>query len=185
MLILGISAFYHDSAACLIEDGKVLSAAQEERFTRIKHDADFPTNAIKFCLEYAGKTIDDISYIAYYEQSELKFDRLIKTYLMTAPYGFSSFIKSMSIWLKEKLWLKRYIRKQLDFKGEIFSPTHHESHASSAYYPSPFDEAAFLTMDGVGEWATLSYGVAEGNRLNITHEIHFPHSLGLLYSSFT
>ena len=185
MLILGISAFYHDSAASLLKDGEIICAAQEERFTRIKYDASFPVNAIKFCLEYVDCSIDDIQYIAYYEKSSLKFDRLVKTYLMTAPLGYKSFIRSMPVWLKEKLWLKRYIRKQLGFKGEIISPTHHESHASSAYYPSPFDEAAFLTMDGVGEWTTLSYGSAQKNKLNISHEIRFPHSLGLLYSAFT
>ena len=185
MLILGISAFYHDSAASLLKDGEIICAAQEERFTRIKYDASFPVNAIKFCLEYVDCSIDDIQYIAYYEKSSLKFDRLVKTYLMTAPLGYKSFIRSMPVWLKEKLWLKRYIRKQLGFKGDIVSPTHHESHAASAYYPSPFDEAAFLTMDGVGEWATLSYGSAQKNKINISHEIHFPHSLGLLYSAFT
>ena len=185
MLILGISAFYHDSAAALIQDGKVICAAQEERFTRIKHDASFPINAINFCLNYSNQTINNIDYISYYEQSSLKFDRLIKTYLMTAPAGYKSFIKSIPIWIKEKLWLKQYIKKQLGFKGEIISPTHHQSHASSAYYPSPFDQAAFLTMDGVGEWATLSYGIAKSNKLQITHEIRFPHSLGLLYSAFT
>jgi carbamoyltransferase len=185
MLILGISAFYHDSAASLLKDGEVICAAQEERFTRIKHDSSFPVNAINFCLEYANCSIDDIEYIAYYEKPSLKFDRLVKTYLMTAPSGYESFIRSMPVWLKEKLWLKRHIRKKLKFKGKIISPEHHQSHAASAYYPSPFDKAAFITMDGVGEWATLSYGYAENNQLDIKQEIKFPHSLGLLYSAFT
>ncbi len=185
MLILGISAFYHDSAASLLKDGEIICAAQEERFTRIKQDASFPVNAINFCLEYANCSIDDIEYIAYYEKSSLKFDRLVKTYLMTAPSGYESFIRSMPVWLKEKLWLKQHIRKKLKFKGKIISPEHHQSHAASAYYPSPFDKSAFITMDGVGEWATLSYGYAENNQFDIKQEIKFPHSLGLLYSAFT
>lgn len=185
MLILGISAFYHDSAACLIKDGEIIAAAQEERFTRKKHDASFPREAIKFCLEYAGITASELDYVSYYEKSSLKIDRLIKTYLMYAPKGLGSFLKSMPIWIKEKLWLEKYIRKELGFTGPMICPEHHESHASGAFYPSPFDSAAFLTMDGVGEWTTLSYGSAKANDLNIEGEIRFPHSLGLLYSAFT
>jgi len=185
LLILGISAFYHDSAACLIKDGEIIAAAQEERFTRKKHDASFPKEAIKFCLEYAGVTASDLDYVSYYEKSSLKIDRLIKTYLMYAPKGLGSFLKSMPIWIKEKLWLERSIRKELGFDGPLICPEHHESHAAGAFYPSPFDSAAFLTMDGVGEWTTLSFGSAKGNDLNIKSEIRFPHSLGLLYSAFT
>ena len=185
MLILGISAFYHDSAACLIRDGEIVAAAQEERFTRKKHDASFPKEAIKFCLEYAGVKASDLDYVTYYEKSSLKIDRLIKTYLMYAPKGLGSFLKSMPIWIKEKLWLEKYIRKELGFTGPLICPEHHESHAAGAFYPSPFESAAFLTMDGVGEWTTLSYGSAKANDLNIKGEIRFPHSLGLLYSAFT
>lgn len=185
MLILGISAFYHDSAACLIKDGKIIAAAQEERFTRKKHDASFPKEAIKFCLDYAGVTSKDLDYVSYYEKSSIKIDRLIKTYLMYAPKGLGSFLKSMPIWIKEKLWLEKHIRKELGFNGPLVCPEHHESHAAGAFYPSPFESAAFLTMDGVGEWTTLSFGTAKGNDLNIEREIRFPHSLGLLYSAFT
>lgn len=185
MLILGISAFYHDSAACIIKDGEIIAAAQEERFTRKKHDASFPKEAIKFCLKYAGVTVSDLDYVSYYEKSSLKIDRLIKTYLMYAPKGLGSFLKSMPIWIKEKLWLEKYIRKELGFTGPLICPEHHESHAAGAFYPSPFESAAFLTMDGVGEWTTLSYGSAKANDLNIKGEIRFPHSLGLLYSAFT
>lgn len=185
MFILGISAFYHDSAACIIRDGEIIAAAQEERFTRKKHDASFPKHAIAFCLKEAGITAKDLDYVAFYESSPLKMDRLIKTYLMCAPEGLSSFLKAMPLWLKEKFWLEGSIRKELGFKGRIICPEHHESHAAGAFYPSPFERAAFLTMDGVGEWATLSYGVANGNDLKIKKELHFPHSLGLLYSAFT
>lgn len=185
MLILGISAFYHDSAACIVRDGEIIAAAQEERFTRKKHDASFPKHAIEFCLKRTGISAADLDYVAYYESSPLKMDRLIKTYLMCAPAGLGSFLKAIPLWLKEKFWLEDAIRKELGFKGKIVCPEHHESHAASAFYPSPFDRAAFLTMDGVGEWATLSFGVAKGNDLKIKKELHFPHSLGLLYSAFT
>lgn len=185
LLILGISAFYHDSAACLVKDGEVIAAAQEERFTRKKHDAAFPKEAIKYCLKFAGVSASDLDYVSYYEKSSIKLDRLIKTYLMYAPKGSKSFLKAMPIWFKEKLWLEKYIRKELGFSGPFVCPEHHESHAAGAFYPSPFDSAAFLTMDGVGEWTTLSYGIADGNKLNIKKEIRFPHSLGLLYSAFT
>lgn len=185
MYIIGISAFYHDSAACLIKDGQVVAAAQEERFTRIKHDHRFPREAIKYCLAEEGITIEDVDYVSFYEKPYLKFDRLIKTYLMNAPKGFKSFITAMPLWIEEKLWIGKEIRKELGFKGKLFYPEHHESHAASAFYPSPFDHAAILTMDGVGEWATSSYGFGSGNRLDIKDTIRFPHSLGLLYSAFT
>jgi carbamoyltransferase len=185
MNILGISAFYHDSAACIIMDGKIIVAAQEERFTRIKHDYHFPKESIKFCLDKAGIDIDGIDYVSFYEKPNLKFDRLIKTYLAYAPRGLISFITSMPIWVKDKLWMENQIRKELKYKGPIIYPEHHQSHASSAFFPSPFESAAVLTMDGVGEWATSSWGVGEGNNLSIINEIRFPHSLGLLYSAFT
>ncbi len=185
MYILGISAFYHDSAACLLKDGEIVAAAQEERFTRIKHDHHFPKEAIAFCLKEAGITASDIDYVSFYEQPKLKFNRLIKTYLAFAPKGLGSFITAMPLWVREKLWMGNEIRKQLGFKGKLFYPEHHQSHAASAFFPSPFERAAILTMDGVGEWATSSYGVGEGNKLTIHNEIRFPHSLGLLYSAFT
>lgn len=185
MYILGISAFYHDSAACLLKDGQVVAAAQEERFTRIKHDFHFPKESIKFCLAEAGITIKDVEYVSFYEKPYLKFDRLIKTYLMNAPKGLSSFITAMPLWIQEKLWIGREIRDKLGFKGKMFYPEHHQSHAASAFYPSPFQNAAILTMDGVGEWATSSYGIGNANKLDIKNTIRFPHSLGLLYSAFT
>lgn len=185
MLILGISAFYHDSAACLVRDGEIIAAAQEERFTRKKHDASFPKEAIKFCLEHAGIGVSDLDYVTYYEKSSLKLNRLLKTYLMYAPKGFGSFLRSMPIWIREKFWLEKYIRKELGFTGSFICPEHHESHAAGAFYPSPFDSAAFLTMDGVGEWTTLSFGIASQQDIKILKEIRFPHSLGLLYSAFT
>ena len=185
MYILGISAFYHDSAACLLKDGQVIAAAQEERFTRIKHDFHFPKESIKFCLAEAGITIKDVQYVSFYEKPYLKFDRLIKTYLMNAPRGMKSFITAMPLWIQEKLWIGREIRDKLGFKGKMFYPEHHQSHAASAFYPSPFQNAAILTMDGVGEWATSSYGIGNANKLDIKNTIRFPHSLGLLYSAFT
>ena len=185
MYVLGISAFFHDSAACLIKDGQVIAAAQEERFSRIKHDPSFPKEAIKFCLKYASIDIHDVEIIAFYEKPWLKFDRLLKTYLMFAPRGVSSFVEAMPTWLKDKLWLQRNVRKELNFRGKIVFPDHHVSHASGAFFPSPFSNAALITMDGVGEWATASYGVGKSNHLNLIEEMHFPHSLGLLYSAFT
>lgn len=186
MNILGISAYYHDSAACLVQDGKIVAAAQEERFTRKKHDYNFPTHAIRYCLEAggvsAGKSLD---YVAFYDKPFLKFERLLETYLNYAPAGFRSFIKAMPLWLKQKIWMKNLIRDELDFDGPVLFPEHHESHAASAFYPSPFQEAAFLTMDGVGEWATTSYGFGKDNDLQILADINFPHSIGLLYSAFT
>ena len=185
MNILGISAFYHDSAACLVQDGKIFAAAQEERFTRKKHDFSFPRNAITYCLEENGLKSKDLDFVAFYDKPFIKFERILETYLTYAPLGIRSFIKAMPLWIKQKLWLREMIRKELDYDGKIIFPEHHESHAASAFFPSPFQEAAFLTMDGVGEWATTSYGVGEGNNIKILAEIHFPHSLGLLYSAFT
>lgn len=185
MHILGISAFYHDSAACILKDGEIVAAAQEERFTRKKHDHRFPRQSIQFCLQRAGIAARDLDYVSYYEKPRLKFDRLLKTYLMHAPRGLESFVTSMPLWVKEKLWMGREIRKELGFKGPLICPEHHQSHAASAFFPSPFERAAVLTMDGVGEWATLSYGTGNGNRLKMDSEIRFPHSLGFLYSAFT
>lgn len=185
MYILGISAFYHDSAACLVKDGEIVSAAQEERFTRQKHDYSFPINAVNFCLNHSKISIDDINLVAFYDKPFLKFERLLETYLSYAPKGIASFIKAMPLWIKEKLWMKDYIKKQLQYEGKIIFPEHHESHAASAFYPSPFKEAAILTMDGVGEWTTTSFGVGKDNKIELLAEIKFPHSLGLLYSAFT
>lgn len=183
--ILGISAFYHDSAACLVRDGVIIAAAQEERFTRKKHDASFPQHAIAYCLKEGGITLKDISQVAFYEKPFLKFERLLLTYLSFAPRGLMSFLKSMPVWLKEKIFIKSYIQEQLGFEGEIIFPEHHESHAASAFFPSPFEQAAVITLDGVGEWTTTSWGTGEGNKIELQSEIQFPHSLGLLYSAFT
>jgi carbamoyltransferase len=185
MYVLGISCFYHDSAAALIKDGTIVAAAQEERFTRKKHDFNFPKSAIEYCLREAAITARDLSYVAFYDKPLLKFERILETYLGTAPLGIRSFLMSMPLWLKEKLWMPSLIREGLDYEGPIIFPEHHESHAASAFFPSPFESAAFLTMDGVGEWATTSFGVGEGNRVTIRGELNFPHSLGLLYSAFT
>ena len=185
MNILGISAYYHDSAACLVRDGRIVAAAQEERFTRIKHDQAFPARAIEWCLSEAGLEAKDLDLVAFYDKPFLKFERILQTHLAYAPQGFSSFIKAIPVWIKDKIWLKDHIARDLGYEGTILFPEHHESHAASAFYPSPFQQAAFLTIDGVGEWSTTSYGVGEGNHLDILGEIHFPHSLGLLYSAFT
>lgn len=186
MNIIGISAFYHDSAASLVIDGEIVAAAQEERFTRIKHDPSFPVNSIQFCLKEAGLKSSDIDFVAFYEKPILKVDRLLETYLAFAPKGFSSFIKAIPTWLNEKLFLKKTMRAQLPgFDKAFVFPSHHESHAASAFFPSPFDDAAILTLDGVGEWATASIAVGEGNSIDIKYEMKFPHSLGLLYSAFT
>jgi carbamoyltransferase len=185
MNILGISAFYHDSAACLVQDGKIVSAAQEERFTRKKHDSAFPENAIHFCLKDSNLSVKDLDYVAYYDKPFLTFERILETYLSYAPIGINSFIKALPLWIKKKLWMKEVIKKELGYEGIIVFPEHHESHAASAFYPSPFQEAAFITMDGVGEWTTASYGVGKDNNINILAEIKFPDSLGLLYSAFT
>jgi len=185
MNILGISAFYHDSAACLVQDGKIISAAQEERFTRKKHDFSFPKNAIHYCLEDSGLKGNDLDFVAFYDKPFIKFERILETYLAYAPIGIRSFIKAMPLWIKHKLWIKELISKELDYDSAIIFPEHHESHASSAFFPSPFQEAAFFTIDGVGEWATASFGVGKGNEIHLLSEINFPHSLGLLYSAFT
>jgi len=183
--ILGISAFYHDSAACLVCDGKILAAAQEERFTRIKHDASFPFKAVEYCLKEAGITINDVHHVAFYEKPFLKVERLLMTYLSFAPLGLASFLKAVPVWIKEKIFIKDIILENLKYEGEILFPEHHESHAASAFFPSPFKEAAIITLDGVGEWTTASFGVGRGNKIELQSEIKFPHSLGLLYSAFT
>ncbi|MFN0279238.1 MAG: carbamoyltransferase [Pyrinomonadaceae bacterium] len=185
MNILGISAFYHDSAACLVSDGRIVAAAQEERFTRKKHDESFPENAIEFCLKFAGLKREDVDHVVFYDKPLLTFERLLETYIDFAPRGFRSFMKAMPVWLTEKLWTREEIRKRTEFVGTILFTEHHESHAASAFFPSPFESAAILTMDGVGEWATSSYGVGKGNRIDLLAELRFPHSLGLLYSAFT
>jgi carbamoyltransferase len=183
--ILGISAFYHDSAACLVQDGRLIAAAQEERFTRKKHDANFPKQAVDYCLREGGITIREVDFVAFYEKPFTKFDRILHSYLAYAPAGLPSFLKAIPIWIKEKIWMKALIARELDFAGKILFPEHHESHAASAFFPSPYVEAAFLTVDGVGEWTTTSFGTGTGNRLELFGELHFPHSLGLLYSAFT
>jgi carbamoyltransferase len=184
--ILGISAFYHDSAACLVRDGKIISAAQEERFTRKKHDAGFPQQAIDYCLREAGLSGgSQLDLVAFYEKPFLKFDRLLSTYLSCAPLGLRSFVKAMPVWMKQKIWIKDAIRNALQFEGPLIFPEHHESHAASAFFPSPFEDAAVLTIDGVGEWTTTSIGRGAGNRVELLSDLRFPHSLGLLYSAFT
>ena len=187
MNILGISAFYHDSAAALVQDGDIVAAAQEERFTRRKHDYRFPSYAVEYCLREAGLEPRDLDYVVFYDKPFIKFERLLETYLTYAPLGLRSFLKAMPLWLKQKLHLPSIIRKEVGegFEGTILFADHHESHAASAFFPSPFEEAAVLTSDGVGEWTTSSYGVGKGGRVELTHEIRFPHSLGLLYSAFT
>ena len=185
MNILGISCFYHDSAACLVQDGAIVAAAQEERFTRKKHDFRFPVHAIHYCLAEKKLSIDDIDIIAFYDKPFLKFERILETYLAYAPKGLRSYLMAMPLWLKQKLWIPDLIRKELDYDERIVFPQHHESHAASAFFPSPFQQAAFLTMDGVGEWATTSFGVGMDNKIELQAELYFPHSLGLLYSAFT
>ena len=183
--ILGISAFYHDSAACLLRDGDIVAAAQEERFTRKKGDASFPTHAVEYCLGAGGITAADLTYVGFYDKPLLKFERILETYLSVAPRGFQSFLKAGPLWIKDKLYMDRQLRAALGYDGEILYTEHHESHAASAFYPSPFEEAAILTMDGVGEWATASLSVGRGNTIELIKEIHWPDSLGLLYSAFT
>jgi len=192
MRILGVSAYYHDSAAALVVDGKVIAAAQEERFTRKKHDAGFPENAISYCLREAGVELKDIDYVVFYDKPFLKFERLLETYLAFAPRGFPSFKMALPVWLKEKLFQKDLLRKQFksfdeefDWQNKLLFSEHHQSHAASAFFPSPFERAVVLTMDGVGEWATTSVALGDGNKMDVIKEIHFPHSLGLLYSAFT
>lgn len=200
--ILGISAFYHDSAACLVVDGEIIAAAQEERFTRVKHDHSFPVQAARYCLSEAKLEANDLDYVGFYDKPLLKFDRLLETYLDYAPSGFSSFLKALPLWMKEKLWMPDLIRTELaktsgeederaakklgkKFEWKLLFGDHHESHAASAFYPSPFEEAAILTIDGVGEWATSSIGIGKGNEITLLKELRFPDSLGLLYSAFT
>ncbi|HEY6930295.1 MAG TPA: carbamoyltransferase N-terminal domain-containing protein, partial [Thermoanaerobaculia bacterium] len=200
--ILGISAFYHDSAACLVIDGEIIAAAQEERFTRIKHDHGFPGNAVQYCLREGELRPEDLDFVAFYDKPIVKFDRLLETYVDYAPRGFPSFLKAMPLWMKQKLWLPELIRTELakagtnhddrvarrkgrTFGWKLLFGDHHESHAASAFYPSPFEEAAILTIDGVGEWATSSIGFGKGQEITLLKELRFPDSLGLLYSAFT
>nr|WP_321523063.1 carbamoyltransferase [uncultured Macellibacteroides sp.] len=187
-VILGISAFYHDSAAALVIDGEIIAAAQEERFTRCKNDASFPTHAISYVLREAGLTGENVDYVAFYEKSFLKFERILETYYAFAPKGIVSFVKSIPLWMKEKLFVKQHIiseLKAMDIKSLVLFPEHHLSHAASAFYPSPYEDACILTVDGVGEWATTTIGKGKGNKITCLREIHFPHSLGLFYSAFT
>ena len=186
MYILGLSCFYHDSAACLVKDGKVIAAAHEERFTRIRHDENFPEQAVKFCLDFAKITPQDLTAVAFYDKPFLKFERLLETYLGTWPKGILSWSKAMPVWLSKKLWIKSLIQDKLEgYEGEIYFPEHHLSHAASAFLVSPFEKAAILTIDGVGEWATAAKGYGQGAKITLTHQINFPDSLGLLYSAFT
>ena len=183
--ILGISAFYHDSAACLLRDGRIVAAAQEERFTRTKGDADFPARAVEYCLSEGGIEVADLDFVGFYDKPLLKFERILETYFGVVPRGFRSFLMAGPLWVKDKLYMDRQLRRALDFDGRILYAEHHESHAASAFFPSPFDEAAILTMDGVGEWATASIGHGRGNAIEMVKELHWPDSLGLLYSAFT
>ena len=183
--ILGISCFYHDSAAALIKDGEIIAAAQEERFTRKKHDFNFPENAVKYCMKQAGIEVGDLSFVTFYDKPLLKFERIFLTYLSYAPSGFRSFNKAMPLWFKDRLWMSGLISEKLGYEGKILFTEHHEAHAASAFYPSPFKEAAILTMDGVGEWETTSFGIGKDNDFELLYDIKFPHSIGLLYSAFT
>jgi len=183
--ILGLSAFYHDSAACLVRDGDIVAAAQEERFSRKKHDPRFPNHAAAYCLDEGKLDINEIDYVVFYDKPFVKFERLLTTYLVTAPQGLRSFIQQMPAWLKEKLFTRNTIRQRLGYEGKVLFASHHQSHAAAAFFPSPFEEAAFITVDGVGEWATTTFGTGQGNRVQILRQINFPHSLGLLYSAFT
>ncbi len=186
MNILGISAFYHDSAAALVRDGEILAAAQEERFTRVKHDYRFPSHALHYCLTEAGITAEKLDYVVFYDKPFLKFERILETYLQYAPLGIKSFIKAIPLWIKKKVWMKSLIQGELPaYKGPILFPEHHMSHAASAFFPSPFSEAAIITTDGVGEWTTTSLGYGKNNKISLLKEITFPHSLGMLYSAFT
>ena len=185
MNILGLSAFYHDSAACLVRNGEIIAAAQEERFTRKKHDASFPKQAVEYCLRESGLNVSELDYVTFYEKPFLKFDRILHSYLTYAPVGLRSFLMAIPLWIRERIWMKELIRRELGCVCKVLFPEHHESHAASAFFPSPFSEAAFLTCDGVGEWTTTSYGVGRGNQIQMLAELRFPHSLGLLYSAFT
>lgn len=183
--ILGISAYYHDSAACLVRDGDIIAAAQEERFTRLKHDSSFPVNAVEYCLKEGGISIDDLDFISFYDKPFLKFWRILESYIGNAPRGLRSFFQAIPIWIKQKMWIKSLIQEDLGYKGKILFPEHHASHAAAAFYPSPFKKAAIMTIDGVGEWTTASYGRGEDADIRIMADLEFPHSLGLLYSAFT
>jgi len=183
--ILGISCYYHDSAAALLHDGRIVAAAQEERFTRVKHDQDFPKNAIRYCLREAGITIDDVDYVGFYDKPLIKFERILYTYLATFPRSFPSFIKAVPLWLRKKMWIPHIIKSELGYEGEVLMIEHHMSHAASTFLVSPFEEAAIVTVDGVGEWATSTIGKGQGSEITLYKETRFPHSLGLLYSAFT
>lgn len=183
--VMGISAWYHDSAACLLCDGMIVAAAQEERFSRVKHDAGFPRKAAAYCLDAAGISAEELECLVFYEKPFLRFERLLETYLAFAPRGVRQFLQAIPLWLRDKLWIKDHLRQELGYSGKIIFPEHHQSHAASAFFASPFTEAAFLTLDGVGEWATASFGVGHDNRIDLHSELRFPHSLGLLYSAFT
>ena len=192
MKVLGLSAYYHDSAAARVGDGRIVAAAQEERFSRKKHDASFPEHAVRYCLGEAGIALHDLDHVVFYDKPFLKFERLLETYVAFAPMGFGQFVNAMPVWIKEKLFQKTELGKHLrefdpsfDYTGKLLFSEHHLSHAASAFYPSPFENALILTMDGVGEWATTSVMKGEGNRITPLKEIHFPHSVGLLYSAFT
>jgi carbamoyltransferase len=185
MYILGISCFYHDAAACLLKDGEIIAAAQEERFTRIRHDQDFPIHAIRYCLKHACITIDQVDYVGFYDKPFIKFERILYTYMATWPRSFPSFIKAMPVWLKKKLWIPQMIKKELKYEGEVLMVEHHLSHAASSFLVSPYREAAIVTVDGVGEWATSTICKGVGNDITILKETRFPHSLGLLYSAYT
>ena len=185
MDILGLSCFYHDSAACLLRDGHIVAAVQEERFSRKKHDPRFPKNAVKYCLEEAGITVQDLDCVVFYDKPFLTFERLLMSYLTVAPKGLRSWLEAMPLWLGQKLYIPKVIQRETGYEGDVLYTEHHEAHAASAFYPSPFNEAAILTMDGVGEWATASYGFGKGKDITLLKELHFPDSLGLLYSAFT
>jgi carbamoyltransferase len=185
MNVLGLSAYYHDSAACLVQEGRIVAAGQEERWTRKKHDPGFPDQAIRYCLQEGGIQVKDLDLVAFYDLPFLKFERLLETYLAFAPRGLRSFLQAMPLWIKEKLWLPERIKKDLEYDGPLLLIEHHQSHAASAFFPSPFKQAAVLTIDGVGEWATTSWGVGHDRTINLMAELRFPHSLGLLYSAFT
>ena len=185
MNILGISCFYHDSAAALVRDGKIIAAVQEERFSRKKHDFDFPINSISWCLKQGGIAAKDLDCLIFYEKPLIKFERILETFLAYAPSGISQFMRALPIWLKEKLWIPELIKQKLDYQGKVLFAEHHQAHAASAFYPSPFKEAAFLTIDGAGEWETASFGIGRDNQIDTHYTLYFPHSLGLLYSAFT
>src|SRR3990172_8250940 len=185
MYILGISAYYHDSAAVLLRDGQIAAAAQEERFTRKKHDHEFPHKAVEYCLTDAGILIDQVDHVVFYDKPLTKFERLLETYLSFAPQGWKSFSEAMPVWLKQKLHLRKIIKKELKWSGEFLFKEHHEADAASPFFPSPFKEAAVICFDGVGEWATTSWGVGKDNKVELKQGISFPHSIGLLYSAFT